>query len=83
MLLSREMLRSNITLYSIILFVALYAMLYMLKPNFMFNTDGSLRDFGVGYKRKTIMPAWLAAIVLAILSYFFVLYYLTFPRLNY
>jgi hypothetical protein len=33
-----------------------------------------LRPFGVGYKNTTILPLWLASILLAIFSYFVVLY---------
>jgi hypothetical protein len=40
----------------------------------MYNEDGSLRQFGIGFQRKTVVPAWLVAIILAILSYLFVLY---------
>jgi hypothetical protein len=46
----------------------------------MYNEDGSLRQFGIGFKRKTVIPAWLVAIIIAILSYLLVLYAST-PRL--
>jgi hypothetical protein len=48
------------------------------KPNFLYNNDGSLREFGVGYKNKTILPLWLVAILLSMLCYLGVLYYLTY-----
>jgi hypothetical protein len=41
----------------------------------MYNPDGSLKEFGVGFRKKTIIPAWLISIFLAILSYFSVVYY--------
>jgi len=47
----------------------------MIKPSFLYNNDGSLREFGVGYKNKTILPLWLFSIVLGILTYVSVLYY--------
>ena len=47
----------------------------------MYNEDGSLRQFGLGYKNKTIITGWLLSIILAILSYLFVLYYLDYPKL--
>ena len=50
------------------------------KPHFIYNRDGSLRNFGIGFKRKTIAPAWLLAIVLAVLAYLILLYYITFPK---
>ena len=39
--------------------------------------------FGVGYKNKTVLPIWLVAITLAILSYLTILYYLIYPRIQY
>ena len=36
--------------------------------------NGSFRQFGVGYKNTTILPLWLISIILAIISYFIVLY---------
>ena len=53
----------------------------MIKPGFLYNRDGSLREFGIGYTNKTIVPLWLFSIILGILSYVFVLYYLVYPRL--
>ena len=47
----------------------------------MYNKDGSLRQFGIGYQKKTILPAWLIAIVVAIMSYFGVLYYISLPKM--
>ena len=40
------------------------------------NKNGSIKDFGLGYKNKTVLPIWLITIILAIISYFLVLYYL-------
>lgn len=76
----RTFARNNTTLLSIILFLIVFGIIQMLQPSFLYNIDGSLREFGVGYKNKTILPLWLLAIVLGILSYTFVLYYLTYPR---
>jgi hypothetical protein len=76
----RSFTKNNITLVSIIIFLAIFGSVQMLRPSFIYNRDGSLREFGVGYKNKTILPLWLFAIVLGILSYTFVLYYLTYPR---
>jgi len=58
-----------------------FGLVQMIKPAFLYKNDGSIREFGVGYKNKTIMPVWLFSIILGILSYLFVLYYLTFPKL--
>ena len=48
----------------------------------MFKNDGSIRQFGIGYKEKTVLPIWLIAIVVAILCYVFVMYYLAMPRIR-
>lgn len=77
----RTFTRNNTTLVSIIIFLVIFGIIQMLKPAFLYNNDGSLREFGVGYKNKTIVPLWLFSIILGILSYVFVLYYLVYPRL--
>jgi hypothetical protein len=77
----RTFTRNNTTLVSIIIFLVIFGFIQMLQPAFLYNKDGSIREFGVGYRNKTILPLWLFAIVLGILSYTFVLYYLTYPKL--
>jgi len=64
------------TLMSIILFLIIYFIIQYDKPLFIYNSDGTLRQFGVGYKKKTILPIWLLAILLAIISYMVVKYYI-------
>jgi hypothetical protein len=68
--------RENITLVSIILFVIIFGSIQMMKPACFYNKDGSIREFGVGYKNKTILPIWLLSLVLGILCYLAVLYYI-------
>jgi hypothetical protein len=77
----RTFTRNNTTLVSIIIFLVIFTIIQMLKPAFLYNKDGSLREFGVGYKNKTIVPLWLFSIILGILCYVLVLYYLVHPRL--
>jgi len=69
--------RENITLFAIILFVIIFGSIQLMKPACFYNRDGSLRDFGVGYRNKTILPVWLLSIILGILSYLAVLYYVS------
>jgi len=71
----RTFTRNNITLVSIVIFLLVFGLVQMMKPSFLYNNDGSLRDFGVGYKNKTILPLWLFSIILGILTYICVLYY--------
>ena len=67
--------RENITLVSIILFVIIFGSIQIMKPACFYNKDGSIREFGIGYKNKTILPIWLLSLVLGILCYLAVLYY--------
>jgi hypothetical protein len=60
---------------AILIYIILFALLNFLKPAFMYNPDGSLKEFGVGYRKKTIIPVWLISIFLAIIAYFSVVYY--------
>lgn len=75
--------RNNIISVSSILFVLSYIFILILKPGFIYNNDGSLRQFGLNNSRKTVIPAWLLSLLLAITSYFLVLYYITIPRFKY
>ena len=54
---------------SIVFFLALMLLIYWIKPRAVFSEDGSLREFGVGSKKKTITPLWLVAILCAIAAY--------------
>lgn len=73
--------RNNINLVAIVIYITLFSVLIVSKPNFLYNKDGTLREFGIGTRKKTVFPVWLVAILLSILSYFFVLYYLALPKL--
>ena len=66
---------SHNLLISIVLYVVIIILVLYHKPYLFYNTDGSLKQFGIGYKNKTILPIWLFFIVLGILSYLFVIYY--------
>ena len=67
--------RENLPLLSIILFIIVFAAIQSMKPDFLYNKDGSIREFGIGYRNKTIIPVWFLAIFIATLSYFSVMYY--------
>lgn len=77
---NRNFLQTNVVAVAIILFLIIYGATQYFKPLFLYNTDGSLRVFGVGYRNKTILPMWLFSLVLAILCYLAVLYYLEFQQ---
>lgn len=65
----------NIVLSSIIVFLIVFILLFYLKPKFLFNDDNSLKEFGIGYKNKTVFPLWVFSIVLGVLSYLLILFY--------
>ena len=77
----RTFIRNNITLVAVILFIVIFGFVQMTKPAFFYKSDGSIREFGVGYRNKTILPVWLFSIILGIISYLLVLYYITYPNL--
>jgi hypothetical protein len=68
--------RENITLVAVILFIIIFGTIQMMKPACFYNRDGSIREFGIGYRNKTILPIWLLSLVLGILCYLAVLYYI-------
>lgn len=77
---NNAVIRKHINSFSIFVFLLAFTLLNYTQPGFLYNKDGSLRAFGLGHKRKTILPVWLLSIVLGILSYLFVLYYITLPK---
>ena len=63
---------------SILIFLILFSIVHMMKPTMLYNDDGSFRQFGVGYRHKTVIPIWGVSMVIAIFSYMFVMYYLAY-----
>ena len=80
---NRLFVRRNITSISIIIFIILFAGIQFIEPAFLYDKDGSIRQFGLGTRKKTILPIWFLTIILAVLSYLFVLYYLAIPKFKY
>ena len=77
----RNYIREHILLVAIVLFIIIFGIIQMMKPSCLYNKDGSIREFGVGYKNKTILPIWLLSIVLGILCYLAVMYFIAFPKM--
>jgi hypothetical protein len=80
---SRQYIRRNITSVSILLFIVLFCIIQLVEPAFLYEKDGSLRQFGIGTEKKTVIPIWFLTFILAILCYLFVLYYLAIPKFRY
>lgn len=77
----KTMIRNNLAGAAILLYIIVFMLVQYTNPSFIYNEDGSLREFGVGYSNKTILPIWLVAIILGILSYVAV-YYMTLPAVR-
>jgi hypothetical protein len=77
-----QFIRKNINSFSIIIFLLSFLLINYAQPGFLYNNDGTLREFGLGSKRKTVVPIWLVSIILGILSYMIVLYYITIPKFS-
>lgn len=69
---TKRFLRQNTVTLSIIVFLCLLGLVHFTKPAFIYNEDGGFRPFGLGYRHKTVIPIWVASIVLAVLAYLFV-----------
>lgn len=78
---NRSYIRENAPLFAIVLFIIMFTTIQVIKPAFLYNKDGSIREFGVGYRNKTIFPLWLLSLVLGIVSYLIVVYYISSPKL--
>ena len=74
----KNMIRNNLAGAAILLYVVVFMLVQYMNPSFLYNEDGSLREFGIGYSSKTVLPIWLVAIILGILSYLTV-YYISRP----
>lgn len=72
------MFTKNNVIFSLCIFIVLYGIVITIKPAFLFHTDGSLKEFGINNKQKTILSGWVVAIFLAFVSYLSVLYGKTF-----
>jgi hypothetical protein len=75
------LIRNNLAGAAILLYVIVFMLVQYMNPSFLYNDDGSLREFGIGYSSKTVLPIWLVAIILGILSYLTV-YYVSRPAMR-
>ena len=72
---------NNLAYASVVVFVGFFFIIIYGYPSLVFEDDGSIRQFGIGFRKKTIFPLWILAIVLGILSYTAVQFYCFQPRL--
>jgi hypothetical protein len=74
----QKLIIQNIKSISLLIYVIFFTLLILNKPIFLFNGDGSVKEFGLNNINKTVLPLWLIIIGIAILSYMGVLYYLAY-----
>jgi hypothetical protein len=74
----QKFIQTNVAFTAIIIFMIVFTSIQIAKPSILYNLDGSIRLFGVGYRNKTILPIWLLSIFIGILSYIAVMYYITY-----
>lgn len=56
-------------IYAILFYVLLVVLISLAKPSIMFDTDGSVKPFGIGYD-KTMFSLGVFTVVLAVLSFY-------------
>ena len=76
--LNKGFIRNNKVSFSIVLFLVLLSIVHYTKPALIYDKHGAFREFGLGYKEKTVISMWVLSIILGILSYLVVSYYLMF-----
>uniref|UniRef100_A0A6C0DBH8 Uncharacterized protein n=1 Tax=viral metagenome TaxID=1070528 RepID=A0A6C0DBH8_9ZZZZ len=76
MLQTKQFVRYNKISIAILMFLVIFSIIHYLKPGLLYTKDGGFREFGVGYRNKTVIPIWVVSIILAILCYFSVNVYL-------
>ena len=72
--------RQNIHYLSIILYFIIFSILVTSKPAIIFNEDDSIKQFGIGYQNKSVIPMWLTVILVSIFSYLIILYLITYSH---
>jgi hypothetical protein len=66
--------REALSIIAVFIFLILFGIVNAFRPSVIYNKDLSFRRFGIGYKKKTVIPIWILSIVLAILVYVGVTY---------
>jgi len=79
---NRSFVQNHMVLYSIMIFAIVYGIIHLMKPGMIYGHNGELRQFGLNKKNKTIFPAWLTSIVVAILSYLAIRFYTILPFIS-
>jgi hypothetical protein len=57
------------SVYSVLFYVLLIALIIVIKPSWLFYEDGQVRDFGLGTK-QTVFSLGVIVVALAIVAYY-------------
>ena len=68
--------RKNPKLWMVTVYLLLVAAFLYVRPAVAFGKDGQIRPFGTGQKDSTVFPLWWWVFVLAVVSYFSVVWVL-------
>jgi quinol-cytochrome oxidoreductase complex cytochrome b subunit len=63
-----ELIRKNHLIWTVSLFLFMFAFFLYLKPSIAFGPDGSIKPFGVQKRGSTVFPVWWWTILFAALS---------------
>ena len=74
----KNLILHNYKSISILIYITIFIIIILNRPIFLFNTNGSVKEFGLNHINKTVLPLWLIIIGISILSYIFVLFYLAY-----
>jgi hypothetical protein len=74
--------KNNIISISSILLTLCVVFIYKNQPGFIYNLDGSYKDFGLGKRSKTVFPIWFCILVMAILIYTLLRFLIILPRMK-
>jgi|UniRef100_A0A6C0JAI8 hypothetical protein len=67
---------------AILLYIIILGILVASQPGFLFNRDGTVKQFGLGSQSKTVIPLWFIIIGTGILSYISIMYLSRMSKLN-
>ena len=57
---------------TILIYLGACMVLYEMKPDIMFTSDGSIKSFGL-HKHETVFPFWLVTTLLGFTCYYFLI----------
>ena len=63
------MIFNNRVKYALALYLGFITCILLLKPKFLFKSNGEFKAFGTG-KDKTIFPFWMLILITIIISYY-------------